>query len=100
MKVDSEKDLCKSIIPLKNRGAIRLTISKYYLPSGKSISEVGVSPDIVVTESSEEFRINTKSDNQLDYVVKLQWMIIEQSLKSSIKKWVGIILLTIEIKSL
>ena len=65
------KGSVQSIIPLKNRGAIRLTISKYYLPSGKSISEVGVSPDIVVTESSEEFRINTKSDNQLDYAVKL-----------------------------
>ena len=65
------KGSVQSIIPLKNKGAIRLTISKYYLPSGKSISEVGVSPDIVVTESSEEFRINTKSDNQLDYAVKL-----------------------------
>ena len=65
------KGSVQSIIPLKNRGAIRLTISKYYLPSGKSISEVGVSPDIVVTESSEEFRINTKTDNQLDYAVKL-----------------------------
>ena len=65
------KGSVQSIIPLKNRGAIRLTISKYYLPSGKSISEVGVSPDIVVAESSEEFRINTKSDNQLDYAVKL-----------------------------
>ena len=41
-----------SIIPMKNKGAIRLTISKYYLPSGESISEVGVSPDIEVAESS------------------------------------------------
>ena len=31
---------------LKNGGGMRLTISKYYLPSGKSISEVGVTPDI------------------------------------------------------
>jgi carboxyl-terminal processing protease len=29
---------------------MRLTISKYYLPSGKSISEVGVTPDILVEE--------------------------------------------------
>ena len=36
------KGSVQSIIPLKNRGAIRLTVSKYYLPSGKSISEVGV----------------------------------------------------------
>jgi len=31
----------QSIIPLEHNGAIRLTISNYYLPSGKSISEVG-----------------------------------------------------------
>ena len=65
------KGSVQSIIPLKNRGAIRLTVSKYYLPSGKSISEVGVSPDIVVAESSEEFRINTDTDNQLEYAIKL-----------------------------
>ena len=38
----------QSIIPLRNGGGMRLTISKYYLPSGKSISEVGVTPDIFV----------------------------------------------------
>ena len=65
------KGSVQSIIPLKNRGAIRLTISKYYLPSGKSISEVGVSPDIFVEEKGEEFSINTDTDNQLDYAVKL-----------------------------
>ena len=36
------KGSVQSIIPLRNGGGIRLTISKYYLPSGKSISEVGV----------------------------------------------------------
>jgi len=65
------KGSVQSIIPLKNRGAIRLTISKYYLPSGKSISEVGVSPDIRVEEMGEEFSINTITDNQLNYAVKL-----------------------------
>ena len=65
------KGSVQSIIPLNNKGAIRLTISKYYLPSGKSISEVGVSPDIVINENSDEFRINTENDNQLSYAVKL-----------------------------
>jgi len=65
------KGSVQSIIPLQNEGAIRLTISKYYLPSGKSISEVGVSPDIRIDESSDEFRINTKTDNQLEFAVKL-----------------------------
>ena len=65
------KGSVQSIIPLKNKGAIRLTISKYYLPSGKSISEIGVSPDIKVEEQDEEFVINTDTDNQLNYAVKL-----------------------------
>jgi len=65
------KGSVQSIIPLKNRGAIRLTVSKYYLPSGKSISEVGVIPDIKVEEEGEQFSINTDSDNQLNYAIEL-----------------------------
>jgi len=65
------KGSVQSIIPLQNRGAIRLTVSKYYLPSGKSISEVGVVPDIRVEEEGEEFSINTSTDNQLNYAIKL-----------------------------
>jgi len=65
------KGSVQSIIPLKNRGAIRLTVSRYYLPSGKSISEVGVIPDIKIEEEGEDFSINTDTDNQLNYAVKL-----------------------------
>ena len=57
--------------PLRNGGGIRLTISKYYLPSGKSISEVGVTPDIVIEEEGDDFTINTDKDNQLNYAIKL-----------------------------
>ena len=65
------KGSVQSIIHLKNNGAIRLTISKYYLPSGKSISEVGITPDIEVAEDGDEFRINTEKDNQLNFAIKL-----------------------------
>ena len=65
------KGSVQSIIPLKNNGAIRLTISKYYLPSGKSISEVGVTPDIEISEANEDFKMNTKTDNQLNFALKL-----------------------------
>ena len=65
------KGSVQSVIPLKNKGAIRLTISKYYLPSGKSISEVGVTPDIEIEESSNTFVINTETDNQLNFALKL-----------------------------
>ena len=46
-------------------------MAKYYLPSGKSISEVGVSPDIEVNEATNNFRIKTETDNQLNYAIKL-----------------------------
>ena len=65
------KGSVQSIIPLKNGGGMRLTISKYYLPSGKSISEVGVTPDILVEEVGEDFKINSEKDNQLNYAIKL-----------------------------
>ena len=65
------KGSVQSIIPLNNDGAIRLTVSKYYLPSGKSISDVGVTPDIEVDESSDEFKLNTETDNQLSFALKL-----------------------------
>ena len=65
------KGSVQSIIPLKNRGAIRLTIAKYYLPSGKSISEVGVTPDIEVIEGEDDFKFNSETDNQLNFALKL-----------------------------
>ena len=65
------KGSVQSIIPLNNGGGLRLTISKYYLPSGKSISKVGVLPDIFVEEIEKDFKINTKTDNQLKYAVDL-----------------------------
>ena len=65
------KGSVQSIIPLKNKGAIRLTIAKYYLPSGTSISEVGVTPDIEVPEGSDNFRFNSETDNQLNFALKL-----------------------------
>ena len=65
------KGSVQSIIPLKNRGGLRLTTAKYYLPSGESIHEKGVEPDITVKKNKDNFKINTKTDNQLEYAIKL-----------------------------
>ena len=56
---------------MNNKGAIRLTVSKYYLPSGESISEVGVTPDIEISEENDDFKINTENDNQLSFAIKM-----------------------------
>ena len=41
------------------------------MPSGKSISEVGVKPDILVEEIEDDFKIRSGKDNQLNYAIKL-----------------------------
>ena len=42
------KGSVQTIIPIREQGAMRLTTARYYTPSGKSIQEIGVSPDIEV----------------------------------------------------
>lgn len=44
------KGSVQSLIPLRGDGAMRLTTSLYYTPSGRSIQALGVSPDIVVPQ--------------------------------------------------
>ena len=66
------KGSVQSIIPLRNGGGMRLTISKYYLPSGKSISEVLIKVNINIDKkiiffisslSALEFLLTTSSPN-------------------------------------
>jgi carboxyl-terminal processing protease len=42
------KGSVQAIIPINKEEAVRLTIAKYYLPSGRTIQAVGVTPDIIV----------------------------------------------------
>ena len=44
------KGSVQTIIPVQNDGAMRLTTSRYYTPSGRSIQALGVSPDIIVQQ--------------------------------------------------
>lgn len=44
------KGSVQSLIPLRGDGAMRLTTSLYYTPSGRSIQALGVAPDIVVEQ--------------------------------------------------
>ena len=44
------KGSVQTIMPLQENGAIRLTTSRYYTPSGRSIQAVGVVPDVVVEQ--------------------------------------------------
>src|SRR5262252_7470989 len=42
------KGSVQTVIPLKGRGALRLTTALYYTPNGRSIQDDGISPDVVV----------------------------------------------------
>src|SRR3546814_13862804 len=41
------------LIPLSDTSALRLTTARYYTPSGRSVQEGGVTPDIPVPRSEE-----------------------------------------------
>jgi len=65
------KGLVQTVMPLSKGRAIKITTSRYYTPSGESIHDVGIKPDIYVsnTHGFPDLRlsgkINTKVDKQL-----------------------------------
>ena len=48
------KGSVQTIVPLPGQGAMRLTTSRYYTPSGRSIQAKGIDPDIVIEQSKVE----------------------------------------------
>lgn len=54
------KGSVQTIFPLSDGSAVRLTTSKYYTPSGRSIQAKGIEPDIVVAETKPGLSIKEK----------------------------------------
>ncbi|CAK0744903.1 carboxyl-terminal processing protease [Azospirillaceae bacterium] len=48
------KGSVQTIIPLQGHGAMRLTTARYYTPSGRSIQQLGITPDIIVAQARLE----------------------------------------------
>ncbi|SHF03421.1 carboxyl-terminal processing protease [Loktanella atrilutea] len=44
------KGSVQTVVPLQGNGAMRLTTARYYTPSGRSIQNLGISPDIIVEQ--------------------------------------------------
>lgn len=63
------KGSVQSIAPLPNGGALRLTIARYYTPSGKSIQAVGVEPDVAV-EDARPWRVSAIERSKARYSEK------------------------------
>jgi carboxyl-terminal processing protease len=55
------KGSVQTIMPLRGDGAMRLTTARYYTPSGRSIQNLGVSPDIIVKQPR---RTDTPEDEE------------------------------------
>jgi carboxyl-terminal processing protease len=67
------KGSVQTVMPLRGDGAMRLTTARYYTPSGRSIQNLGVSPDIVVQQprralnaEEEEENTNARSRSEAD----------------------------------
>ena len=61
------KGSVQSIVPIPGNGAIRLTTSRYYTPSGTSIQAKGIEPDIIVesgfTKEKKDNQTNVREEN-------------------------------------
>ena len=60
------KGSVQTIIRLEDGSGLKLTTAKFYAPSGRSISEVGITPDVVVEDKGSE-----TADEQLDSAVEI-----------------------------
>jgi carboxyl-terminal processing protease len=67
------KGLVQTVMPLSKGRAIKLTTSRYYTPSGDSIHEVGIQPDIRAEGSLEYpgLGMNTTLDRRHDYQLNI-----------------------------
>lgn len=71
------KGLVQTVMPLSRGRAIKLTTSRYYTPSGDSIHEIGISPDVVIDGSpdfpgaSMSAGVDRENDDQLMLAIEL-----------------------------
>jgi len=63
------KGSVQTVMPLREQSAMRLTTARYYSPSGRSIQNLGVTPDIIVeqprrrsNDEEDEFKFRSESD--------------------------------------
>ncbi len=56
-------------VPLSNGGTVRVTIAKWLTPNGRTIHEIGLTPDLVVELTPEDYEAGL--DPQLDAAVNL-----------------------------
>lgn len=63
------KGVVQQIFDLKDGTCVKLTISEYFTPKGRSINGKGITPDVEVAYEADEE--NPEADNQLDKAVSV-----------------------------
>ena len=85
------KGSVQTIIPVRGEGAMRLTTSRYYSPSGRSIQALGVMPDIVVNQppvdpNATPAEDKAKDANQMTSEADLNGILSNDSMTDEEKK--------------
>jgi carboxyl-terminal processing protease len=85
------KGSVQTIIPVRGEGAMRLTTSRYYTPSGRSIQALGVMPDIVVNQppvdpNATPAEDKAKDANQMTSEADLNGILSNDSMTDEEKK--------------
>jgi len=60
------KGIVQSLFPLSDGSAVKITVSRYYTPSGNNIHGVGITPDIIL-----EYDEDAEKDNQLQRAIEV-----------------------------
>ncbi len=73
------KGLVQTVMPLSQGRAIKLTTSRFFTPSGVSIQDRGIFPDIVIEENrkASEIRFNAKADREHDIQLKEAFSLLQ-----------------------
>lgn len=69
------KGVVQSIFDLRDGTSLKLTVSEYFTPNGRTIQDKGVTPDVEVEYEYDE--TNPEKDNQLDKAIE----VIKEKLK-------------------
>lgn len=80
----------QSVFPLTNGGAVKMTIARYYTPSGRSIQADGIVPDITVEEAIVNFNNNEQRIREKDlngHLEKGKEDIVSKSIKENKKEY-------------
>ncbi|MCX6713960.1 MAG: S41 family peptidase [Candidatus Vogelbacteria bacterium] len=63
------KGSVQELVPVTSDSSLKITIAKWYTPLGKSISKSGITPDIEIPLTEEDFKAGR--DPQQDAAVKI-----------------------------